>query len=445
MSPAPSSSRWSRRDRERTFNVAAVNPATYRNYTELAVADSQEVWDRIAGGELGLRKKLAKALPQDADQFVKLGGTDDAKSSTSAPYRHRGQGRRRREPDLGHHLGDGRDNALLVRTGLASPQSLQKKSRSPPATRPWRMVDVVALEGWTPTRSRQRSLTGTVADVVGVFRYTVLGGGRIAPTTRGSAAISPSRCRSWARSLATSTSFRTRGRAEGRHRRGLAGQDPPRASTPAATTRASSPARPALQPLLRPGARPQHPRQPARHGRRDGPRRRRDLQVLGLRLGRDWGYTDPMHFEMAELKPPGPVDLTTGLSHIWCCRTGSGAWNENRCSNLRETAACCVDVDPSSATACARSAAADAADVVAETFHRLATTPQCRTARGPVVAYGVARHAGQRATGRSSPCSALGSLLRAEPAVVVLDPRMRWLSAPMRSRAPSGSCPGSTP
>ena len=49
----------------------------------------------------------------------------------------------------------------------------------------------------------------------------------------------------------------------------------------------------AVQPLLR--ARPRHerPRQPARHGRRDGPRGRGDLQEVGLRLGRRLGLHRP--------------------------------------------------------------------------------------------------------------------------------------------------------
>ena len=63
-----------------SYNLAAVDPATYRNYTLREVAETQEVWDRIAGGELGLRKKVAKRIPQDANQFVTLGSTEDAQA-----------------------------------------------------------------------------------------------------------------------------------------------------------------------------------------------------------------------------------------------------------------------------------------------------------------------------------------------------------------------------
>ena len=83
------------------INVAAVDPATYRNYTELAVADSQAVWDRIAGGELGLRKKLAKKIPQDANQFVTLGSTERRQGGAHRrPDRHGRRGRRRGQRDL---------------------------------------------------------------------------------------------------------------------------------------------------------------------------------------------------------------------------------------------------------------------------------------------------------------------------------------------------------
>lgn len=165
-----------------SYNVAAVNPATYRNYTELAVADSQEIWDRIAGGELGLRKKLAKVVPQDANQFVTLGSTDDAKAVHIGALTDTVA-----EVDAVVNetwiddLGMVPDNALLVRTGRTAPQTLRAKVEQAAAGASVAMVDVVAREGLDPQAKQVAVTTGTVADVVGVFRYTVLGGGRIAP------------------------------------------------------------------------------------------------------------------------------------------------------------------------------------------------------------------------------------------------------------------------
>ena len=164
------------------INVAAVNPATYRNYTELAVADTQEVWDRIAGGELALRKKLAKTMPQDANQFVTLGSTDDAKAvhigaltDTVAEV----------DAVVNETWIDDLDmvenNALLVRTGATAPLTLRDPIEELAGEAAVAMVDVVAREGLDPNVKQVAVTTGTVADVVGVYRYTAIGGGRIAP------------------------------------------------------------------------------------------------------------------------------------------------------------------------------------------------------------------------------------------------------------------------
>ncbi|MDP1805786.1 MAG: hypothetical protein Q8K72_11505, partial [Acidimicrobiales bacterium] len=111
----------------RAFNVAAVNPATYRNWTKLNVAESEEVWNRIAGGEAGLREKAAELIPQDANQFVTLGSTDDAKAVHVGAIANT-------VVDIDavvnttwvDDLGLTRDNTLLVRTGTRAPQKLRK-------------------------------------------------------------------------------------------------------------------------------------------------------------------------------------------------------------------------------------------------------------------------------------------------------------------------------
>jgi len=58
-------------------------------------------------------------------------------------------------------------------------------------------------------------------------------------------------------------------------------------------------------PHLRNRDRPQRSQQPARHRRHDRLPDRRDYAPLGLKLGRTWHYTDPMHFEMARVVKVG--------------------------------------------------------------------------------------------------------------------------------------------
>ena len=61
----------------RVLTVASVDPARYRHFTQAEVADFQEAWDRVAGGELAIDRKVAKRLA-DKDGMIRLGTEDDA-------------------------------------------------------------------------------------------------------------------------------------------------------------------------------------------------------------------------------------------------------------------------------------------------------------------------------------------------------------------------------
>ena len=83
---------------DRAINIAAVDPATYRNYTEVRSADLQEQWDRVAAGELALVKRLRKRVPEDG--ILQLGSGADAPRvvvgalrAADPPGRRRGQRR----------------------------------------------------------------------------------------------------------------------------------------------------------------------------------------------------------------------------------------------------------------------------------------------------------------------------------------------------------------
>ena len=68
-------------------------PSTRRrtgNFTLAASADTQEVWDRVAGGELAIRPELEKGLPTDRDDFLRLGSDRGrARRCTSVRSRRR--------------------------------------------------------------------------------------------------------------------------------------------------------------------------------------------------------------------------------------------------------------------------------------------------------------------------------------------------------------------
>ena len=139
-------------------------------------------------------------------------------------------------------------NALLISTGQTAPQSLRKPIERIAGDR---RLGADARRG-RPLRPRhQRPADGVPRrhasrDAVGTFNYTVLGGGRIAPDAswvcrahRHRAGADPGLGHLQQADLPAA-----HGGAERDHRAGAGRQDPPRASTPAATTRGSSPAPP---------------------------------------------------------------------------------------------------------------------------------------------------------------------------------------------------------
>jgi hypothetical protein len=291
-----------------SYNVAAVDPATYRNWTVLAVAETQAVWDRIAGGELGLRKKLVKKIPQDANQFVTLGSTDDARAV------HIGA-----EVDtvVGvdavvnetwvDDLGMVPDNAVLVRTGMNAPQTLREPIEDLVGDAGVvSMVDAIALNGLDPDVKQVAVTTGTVADVVGVFRYTVLGGGRIAPEpswvashieTRTVPILGQVTCNKYLfpQLIAALNQVVAQGLADEIHPEEYAGCYYPRFI--AGSTKLSNHSFGLALDFNVPG------NQRGTVGEMD-----RGVVAIfkewGFGWGGDWSYTDPMHFEMARLVDP---------------------------------------------------------------------------------------------------------------------------------------------
>lgn len=169
----------------RALNVAAVDPATYRNWvTDTASAQTADVWRRVAGGELAIRPALKKRAPIDKQGFLALGST------SNAPKVHVGYFAQQSWlvdavvndtwiPTL--HMTEG--NALLIRTGGNAPEPLRKPIEKILAgtDAAVSMTDVVAREGLDIHAKQTAVVVGTIADAVGVYRYRVLGGGHIAP------------------------------------------------------------------------------------------------------------------------------------------------------------------------------------------------------------------------------------------------------------------------
>ncbi len=167
----------------RVVNVAAVDPASYRNFTPRESAETQDVWDRVAGGELALRPALKKRVPLDEQGYFRLGSGKDAPEvhiGAFAPQVLQVDAVVNESwiPTLGMKPG----NALIINTGTTAPLSLRKPiQRIAGGKASVQMLDAVARFGLDTSVQQTAFLVGSVADAVGTFNYTVLGGGRIAP------------------------------------------------------------------------------------------------------------------------------------------------------------------------------------------------------------------------------------------------------------------------
>lgn len=228
-----------------SINLAAVDPATYRNYTGSETAQFQTEWDRVAGGEMAILKQFKKQVPPDG--YLRLGSSADAPKVHVGAY----------APQIpqvdaivnqkwGQALHMKMHNALLISAGTADPGPLQKPIEKIVGQQASvQRMDIAARIGLDPGVQQTAFLVGTVADAVGTFSYSVLGGGNIAPSssrvsshiaTEVMPIIGPMTC--------NKLIFpQLKAALDDIAAQGLADKSIP-VSTPAATTRASSPVRP---------------------------------------------------------------------------------------------------------------------------------------------------------------------------------------------------------
>src|SRR4051812_10689378 len=293
------------------LTVAAVDPATYRLFTPGASAGTQAVWGRVAGGELALDPAVRKRLPIGKDGYLRLGSAEGAPDVHIGAYAPQVQGAV--DAVVNEKWGEDLDlqpgNALLVSTGQRSPQSLRGPiARIVGDQASIQALDVVARTGIDPGAGVQTALVvGSVADAVGVFNYTVLGGGRIAPTpawvsthisTEAVPILGSVTCNRliFPQLEAALTEIQALGLADEIHAGEYAGCYYPRFI--AGTTTLSNHSFGLALDLNVPG-----------NGRGTAGEMDRGVVAIfkkwGFAWGGDWHYTDPMHFEMDRLVAPG--------------------------------------------------------------------------------------------------------------------------------------------
>ncbi|WP_408897602.1 M15 family metallopeptidase [Nocardioides sp. R1-1] len=165
----------------KVFNIAAVDPAEYRRFTGPTAAAFQAQWERVAGGEIAVADRLQKDLPIDAQGYLAVeeqrihvgawspGGVDGVDAVVNAEW--------------GKELGLPEDNAVLINTGITSPKAVRAKIEKAVGASTYSIsaLDIVAQRGLDLDTFQNVIPVGAFRDAVGVFRYTPIGGGRIAP------------------------------------------------------------------------------------------------------------------------------------------------------------------------------------------------------------------------------------------------------------------------
>jgi hypothetical protein len=293
----------------RVLTVASVDPRGYRNFTRADVADFQEAWDRVAGGELAIDQKVARRLA-DKQGMIQLGSDDDAPTLHVGAYTPQ-------IPTIDMVLNTAwaddvemaTDNGLLISTDNATPSSIRKPlERLVGKDASVQMLDVASRLGLDPDAKLTAVPTGgTLGSVVGTYRYRVIGGGRIAPDSGWVAAnirtelvpiLGSVTCHKdlFPQLRAALLEVQQRGLSDSIHPGEYAGCYYPRFI--ANTTTLSNHSFGLALDLNVPG-----------NGRGTVGQMDRDVVAIfktwGFAWGGDWRWTDPMHFELSEVKAVG--------------------------------------------------------------------------------------------------------------------------------------------
>ena len=162
----------------RTLTVAAADPGQFRQFTAYPTASADEVWRRVAGGEVAVDPGQPRRLEQPKG-YLRLGTTGDAPSVHIGAY----------APIVkqisavvnykrGAQLGIPLNNALLVSTGGFTPSVVTPRLKKvlPAGT----TMETLALEFDSSVRTAVLSGT-SVSEAVGTFSYTPHPDGTVTP------------------------------------------------------------------------------------------------------------------------------------------------------------------------------------------------------------------------------------------------------------------------
>ncbi|HEX4191176.1 MAG TPA: M15 family metallopeptidase [Marmoricola sp.] len=169
---------------ENSVTYAAVDPATFRRFTPGPTAEDDEVWNRVADGEIALRPDLKATLASPTD-YVAMG--NDADSSEAhigayAPLLDRSQVGAIVNERWASKLHMPAGNALVVSTGNAAPGPIVKELAALVGQR----ASVTQLALHFDVHAVQTAILtgGPISQAVGSFTYTANKNGTVNPEPR---------------------------------------------------------------------------------------------------------------------------------------------------------------------------------------------------------------------------------------------------------------------
>lgn len=169
---------------DRQVTYAAVDVASFRNFTQAGTAQTQEVWDRVAGGEICVEPALGRRL-QDDEGNLRIGNESDATTIHIGAFAALLPSTVARRIDAvvntkwAEELGMVPSNAALLAMGTPSPQKLRPRLTKIAGDQ----ASVLILGPDLDLDAAQTAVLvgGSVAQAVGSFSYTANPDGTVNP------------------------------------------------------------------------------------------------------------------------------------------------------------------------------------------------------------------------------------------------------------------------
>ena len=168
----------------REVTYAAVHPDTFRRFASPGTAQTQAVWDRVAGGEIAVEPAIGRQL-QQKDGYMRLGNEASADTAHIGAYAKvlNSLGASRIDAVVNYKWADKlnmrEDNAMIVALGEASPASVMKQLKKYAGEDA--QIEILAQNPDLSAIQTAFLTGGSVSKAVGSFSYKANPDGTVRP------------------------------------------------------------------------------------------------------------------------------------------------------------------------------------------------------------------------------------------------------------------------